>query len=237
MAHGAKFHIYHEVTGFIYNGKGRVSAVQVLDRASGLSKTIEADIFINATGAWAGKVSKLAGIDVDVRPTPGVMVAVDQRLTETVINRLTPPDDGDIVIPQRRMLVIGTTFFEIEDVDFIPLDPTQTQMMIDRGSAMIPRIREAKIRGVYMSSRPLIGAGAAGRSLTRTFKTYDHEEMDNIAGMVSVIGGKATTCRLMAEKVSDLICAKLGFQAECQTAEIPSPILPKIFQPASRMTL
>lgn len=103
-------------------------------------------------------------------------------------------------------------------------------MMIDRGSAMIPGIREAKIRGVYMSSRPLIGAGAAGRSLTRTFKTYDHEETDGVAGIVSVIGGKATTCRLMAEKVSDLICQKLGVRADCSTKELPLPSYRKFFQ-------
>jgi glycerol-3-phosphate dehydrogenase len=230
VQYGAKFNIYHEVTGFIFNGQGKITSVQVENRSSGQTFSIEGDVFINATGAWAGKVAKLAGIEVDVRPTPGVMVAVDQRLTETVINRLTPPDDGDIVIPQRRMLVIGTTSFEIEDVDYIPLDNVQTQMMIDKGSEMIPGIRDAKIRGVYMSSRPLIGAGAAGRSLTRTFKTYDHEEMDGIPGIVSVIGGKATTCRLMAEKVSDLICQKLGVKAECQTKNFVLPSYRKFFQ-------
>ena len=39
----------------------------------------------------------------------------------------------------------------------------KAQMMIDKGSEIIPGIRDAKIREVYMSSRPLIGAGAAGR--------------------------------------------------------------------------
>lgn len=206
----AEFLIYHEVTGFTKDGKGKLTGVIALDRSTGQSSTLAADVIVNATGAWAGLVAGLGGIHVDVRPTPGVMVAVDQRLTETVINRLTPPDDGDIVIPQRRMLVIGTTSFEVEDVDYIPLDPKQTELMIERGSEMIPGIRNAKIRGVYMSSRPLIGEGAAGRSLTRTFKTYDHEDLDGIAGIVSVIGGKATTCRLMAEKVTDLICNKMG---------------------------
>ena len=192
-------------------------------------KTIPADIVINATGAWAGLIAKMAGLEVDVRPSSGVMVAVDQRLTETVINRLIPPDDGDIIIPQRRMMVIGTTSFEVDDVDFIPLDKTQTDMMIERGSAMIPGIRQAKLRGVYMSSRPLIGEGIAGRSLTRSYKTYDHEEMDGVKGIFSVIGGKATTCRLMAEEVSDLVCQKVGISASCQTRESVLPSYRKFF--------
>ncbi len=229
MQFQAKFLTYHEVVGFIRNGNGVIIGVRVVDRSYGREKQIHADIIINATGAWAGRIAGLADISVDVRPTPGIMVAVDQRLTETVINRLTPPDDGDIVIPQRRMLVIGTTSFEVDDVDYVPLDSAQTQMMIDRGSHMIPGIKEANIRGIYMSSRPLIGAGAAGRSLTRTFKTYDHEIIDGVKGMISVIGGKATTCRLMAEKVSDLVCEKVGITKTCQTREMVLPSYRKLF--------
>lgn len=228
VQHKARFLTYHQVTGFVKDGQGRMVGVEATDRSDGSMKTVPADIIVNATGAWAGQIAKISGIGVDVRPTPGVMVAVDARLTETVINRLTPPDDGDIVIPQRRMLVIGTTSFEVEDVDYVPLNDEQAQMMIDRGSEMIPGIRQAAIRGIYMSSRPLVGAGT-GRSLTRTFKTYDHEEMDGIKGIVSVIGGKATTCRLMAEKVSDLVCKKMGVNAVCQTRESVLPSYRKFF--------
>jgi glycerol-3-phosphate dehydrogenase len=224
----AQFLTYHIVDGFTHDGQGKINGVTALVRADGSHTTIRADIVINATGAWAGQLAPLAGISVSVKPTPGVMVAVDQRLTETVINRLTPPDDGDIVIPQRRMLVIGTTSFEAKDVDYIPLDKEQTNLMIERGSAMIPGIAKANIRGIYMSSRPLVGAGA-GRSLTRTFKTFDHEEMDGIKGIVSVVGGKATTSRLMAEKVTDLVCKKMGMSVQCQTRDSAMPSYRKFF--------
>jgi glycerol-3-phosphate dehydrogenase len=227
---GARFLTYTSVEAFELDGSGKVTGVSVLDRTNETRKSVPADMVVNATGAWAGQITKMLGINVDVHPTPGVMVAIDQRLTQTVINRLTPPDDGDIVIPQRRMLVIGTTSFEVPDVDYVPLDPIQTDEMIKRGSEMIPGIRQAKLRGVYMSSRPLIGAGADGRSLTRTFKTYDHEEMNGLKGMVSIIGGKATTCRLMAEKVSDLVCKKMGVSAVCQTKEAALPSYRKFFE-------
>lgn len=57
-----------------------------------------ADLVINATGAWAGNLARLAEIEVQVIPTPGIMVAYDQRLVNRVINRLNEPDDGDILI-------------------------------------------------------------------------------------------------------------------------------------------
>jgi len=91
--------------------------------------------------------------------------------------------------------------------------------MIDRGSELIPALRQTRERGVYMATRPLIGSGSSGRSLTRTFKCYDHKESDNIDGFVTITGGKATTLRMMAEKTSDVVCQKLGIQAECITSE------------------
>lgn len=227
--YGAKFYTYHEVDQISVDGSGRASQVSATNRSNGEKVTFRADMIVNATGAWAGRIATMAGITVDVIPTPGVMVAVNQRLTQTVINRLNKPDDGDIVLPQRRMVVIGTTSFDAEDVDYIPLDDEQTQMMIERGSEMLPGIARADHRGVYMSSRPLIGASMSGRSLTRTFKTLDHEQLDGLKGMVSIIGGKATTCRAMAEQVSDMVCAKLGVTTPCATKEAVLPSYRKFF--------
>jgi glycerol-3-phosphate dehydrogenase len=45
--------------------------------------------------------------------------------------------------------------------------------------------------------------------------------VDNIEGFVTITGGKATTLRLMAEKVTDMACAKLGIDTPCTTAEVP----------------
>jgi glycerol-3-phosphate dehydrogenase len=77
------------------------------------------------------------------------------------------------------------------------------------------------MRGAYMSARPLVGKGQSGRSLARTFKCFDHMESDGIDCLVTITGGKATTCRVMAEKTADLVCRKLGIQAECQTQVHP----------------
>ena len=51
-----------------------------------------------------------------------------------------------------------------------------------------------------MSSRPLIGAGMEARSIARTFKCYDHEESDKVGGLISIIGGKATTIQRNGRK-------------------------------------
>ncbi len=217
---GARFFTYHRVDEMLMDGQGSVTGVKVQDRNSGQVTDIRGDIVVNATGAWAGRVAAMAGAHVPVIPTPGVMVAYDQRLVRQVINRLNAPGDGDILLPQRRMVVIGTTSFTVEDPDYIPVDEAQVQLMRELAIELAPGVERARQRGAWMSARPLIGSEMAGRSLSRTFKCFDHAESEGIGGLVTITGGKATTCRAMAETTSDVVCRKLAVRAECVTRQV-----------------
>ena len=216
---GADFRPYHQVKGLLLDGKGSVKGVKVWDRTTGKEYDLEGDIVVNATGVWAGEIAAFAKASVPVKPTPGVMVAYDQRVTERVINRLNEPGDGDIIIPQRRMAVVGTTSFEVADIDYIPVYEDQIKLMHASAYELVPILRQAHMRGAYMSARPLIGSRVQGRSLSRTFKCYDHFESEGIQNLVTITGGKATTCRAMAEKTADLVCKKIGLNAACLTKE------------------
>jgi glycerol-3-phosphate dehydrogenase len=218
---GAAFYPYHQVKGLVVDGKGNVSGAEVWDRTTDTTYEVRGDIVINATGAWAGEITKMANAQVSITPTPGVMVAYDQRLINRVLNRLIPPHDGDILIPQRRMVCIGTTSFEVEDVDYIPVLEDQVEFMRRCAIDLVPEVKNTRERGAWMSARPLLGKGESGRSLARTFKCFDHQEMDGIDGLVTITGGKATTCRVMAEKTVDVVCQKLGVRAECATRDLP----------------
>jgi glycerol-3-phosphate dehydrogenase len=217
---GAKFRTFHEVQGFVMDGQGNVCGVNVLNRAANKIEELRGDVVVNATGAWAGEITAMAGLDAPVKPTPGIMVAYNERFVQRAVNRLNTPGDGDIILPQRRMVVVGTSSFSAENVDYIPVTQDQIKLMLDRGSALIPGIRDAKPRGIFMAARPLVGGGS-GRSMARTFKCYDHKETHNIDGLVTITGGKATTLRAMAEKTTDVVCAKLNITTPCVTKETP----------------
>lgn len=219
--HGAKFLLYHEVEGMLLDGQGNVSGVRVNDLPANREFKLRADIVINATGAWVGEIATMAGAHVPIQPTPGIMVAFDHRAAQRVVNRLCPPADGDIVLPQRRMMVVGTTSFTAENLDYIPIVEEQVAQMIERANELLPVLSTAKMRGVYMATRPLIGSGSTGRSIARTFKCFDHKETDNVDGFVTITGGKATTLRMMAEKTSDIVMGKLGIDTPCQTTDYP----------------
>ena len=218
---GAVFRPYHQVDGLILDGQGNVAGTKVVDRTADTTYELRADLVINATGAWAGEITKMAKAKVAVIPTPGVMVAYDRRLINRVINRLNAPGDGDILIPQRRMVCIGTTSFEVSDVDYIPVLEDQVEFMYRSAVELVPDVAKTQQRGWWMSARPLVGSLEAGRSLARTFKCFDHEETEGIGGLITITGGKATTCRVMAEATVDVACQKLGIDAPCVTKEIP----------------
>jgi glycerol-3-phosphate dehydrogenase len=216
---GATVLPYHEVTALRMNGKA-VDGVRVKDHRTGQEREIGADLVVNATGPWAGKIAAMAGVDVPVIPTAGVMVSINKRLNQMVVNRLNKPHDGDIVVPQRLTSIIGTTSWKVDDMDAIHIPQEHVEKMVAFGEKMIPALRQNSIRGVMAVARPLIGKkNADEREVSRTFAGFDHAH-DGVENFVTISGGKTTTARGMAEKISDIVCAKLGVKAECRTREV-----------------
>jgi len=216
---GAVIKPYTEVVDFIKRGNA-VSAIRVRDHTSDKEYEIGGDIFINAGGAWSGRIGAMVGVEVPIRPSPGVMLAVYGRLSNMVINRLHASGDGDIVVPQRALSVIGTSSWVVEDPDNLGLPKDHIEMMVKYGSELIPAIRTAKFRAAWSAARPLIGPRGAdtGRELSRTFKCFDHID-EGVEGFVTITGGKATTLRGMAETTANVVCQKMGMEKPCQTRE------------------
>jgi len=222
VANGAQTVPYAEVEDLVLRGHAVEGAI-VRDRRTGDRRRIEADVVVNATGPWAGTLAALAGVDVPIVPTAGVMVAVAGRSVDRVINRLDRPSDGDIVLPQRQTVVIGTSSWPVEDPDRIAIPPEHTSLMFDRGGELVPSVRGRAPRGVFAAARPLIGRPGdvtAGRELSRTFECFDHAA-DGVDGFVTISGGKTTTARAMAETTADVVCGKLGVTTPCRTRDVP----------------
>ena len=201
---------------------GVVSGARVRDLVTGRHSRIGADLVINATGPWSQQIARMAGVDVPIRPSPGVMLAVRGRLCNMVINRLHASGDGDIVVPQRALSIVGTSSWVVEDPDDLGVPAEHVQRMLDEGSVLVPAVRTAPFRSAWSAARPLIGPrdeADSGRELSRTFKTIDHAEVDEVEGFVTITGGKGTTLRGMAELCADVVCRKLGVDAPCSTRE------------------
>jgi len=227
---GSETRPYRQVVGIERNG-GFISAVSVADVRSGTVDRITPRIVVSAAGAWAGQVAALAGIELSMSPGKGTMLVFNQRMTDTVINRCKAPGDGDLMVPVHTVAILGTTDIPVDDPDDYQVTPAEIGILLDEGEKLFPDLRRMRILRVYAGVRPLYAAveiaghasgsigAAAGRGLSRAHAVIDHEPRDGLANLVSVIGGKLTTYRLMAEQAADLVCAKLGVDRACTTAD------------------
>jgi glycerol-3-phosphate dehydrogenase len=217
---GAVIRTFTEVVG-LRRENGAVTGVAYRDDVTGEEGEIAADLVVNAAGPWAQRVAEMAGVAVPIRCSPGVLVAVRGRWCSMVVNRLHSSGDGDIVVPQRGLSVIGTSSWVVEDPDDLHLPEDHIRTMIEEGSKLVPAIAHAELRAAWSAVRPLIGDGGSqtGRELSRTFKCFDHAERDGVDGFVTIAGGKATTLRAMAETTGDVVCRRLGVDAPCRTRE------------------
>ncbi len=220
--HGADIRNFTEVVG-LRREAGAITGVSIRDYVTGEESELAADLVVNAAGPWAQRIADMAGVEVPIRCSPGVLVAVRGRWCDMVVNRLHPSGDGDIVLPQRGLCVIGTSSWVVDDPDELHLPEDHVRTMFEQGARLVPAVAGAEMRAAWSAVRPLIGDGGSetGRELSRTFKCFDHAERDGVRGLVTISGGKATTLRAMAEATVDVACRTLGLDAPCRTREYP----------------
>ncbi len=214
---GAIFLPFTEVLGI----EPRQGKVRVHQKAKDDFIEIGCDAIVNAAGPWAPRIAEMAGVSLDLEPSAGVMVTLGRRLCNMVINLLTPPADGDIIVPQRNTGILGTTSWTVSDPDNIPIPPNHVNQLLELADWMMPGASRVPVRGVMAAARPLIkDQSTSGRASTRGDRSYDHAQ-DGAPGFFSMIGGKTTTARLMAEKICNMVCAYLNIDTRCMTRTEP----------------
>jgi len=235
--HGARIETHAPVVDILKEGD-EVVGVEVehesgpgkrVHREPGTREEIHADYVVNATGAWAGRIGQMAGLEqeIEVRPGKGVMTIMNTRQVDTAINRCKPKGDADIIVPHETTAILGTTDVEVEDPEDYPEEQWEVDLMIDTLSELVPIIEEARTIRSFWGVRPLYEPPGTGTSdstdITRDFFLLDHEERDSVKNFTSIVGGKFTTYRMMGEDISDHVCEKFGIDAECRTADVPLP--------------
>ncbi len=219
--YGGRVLTYTEVIG-IELQNGRVEGVKTRNTITGSTELIHCEMIVNAAGSWVGQVAGFAGISIHVTPDRGTLVAFNHRLSGRIINRLRPPANGDIFVPHGSVTILGTTSLPARTPDdFIP-STQEVLELIETGKALFEELPRFRILRAYTGTRPLYSAdpSATGRAASRNFVILDHSK-EGVDGFVSIVGGKLTTYRLMAEKLADFVSAKLSVQTPCRTAEEP----------------
>ncbi len=221
--HGSEALAYQRVVGMAVSG-GRIAAVTLRDERTGTVSRVWTHFVVSAAGAWAGRIAAFANVAIEMTPGKGTMLIFNDRMTDAVVNRCHRSADGDIMVPVHTVAILGTTDIKVPDPDDYEITPDEVRRLVDEGTRMFPDLPRMRILRAYAGVRPLYQppaaavAGAGNRAITRAHSILDHTDQ-GVENFVSIVGGKLTTHRLMAEETVDAVAARMGVTAPCTTAD------------------
>jgi glycerol-3-phosphate dehydrogenase len=225
-AHGSEAMAYQRLMAMERDGD-RIVAATIRDERSGSLTRITPRFVVSCAGAWSGQIAALVNVTVTMHPGKGTMLIYNQRMTDTVINRCHKSSDGDIMVPVHTVAILGTTEQRVEDPDQYEITRDEVAALISEGEKLFPDLGKMRLLRAYAGVRPLyqppaeVTAAALkdGRQISRAHAVLDHGAMDGVDNFVTIVGGKLTTFRRMAEDTVDMVCAKLGVTEPCTTAD------------------
>jgi glycerol-3-phosphate dehydrogenase len=222
--YGKEILIRTAATGLVLR-EGRITEVEGRSIETGEPLTVLADFVVNAAGAWADRIARLAGLSFPLELSKGSLLVSNRRVSDRVIHRCRLPSDGDIVVPNHTVSILGTTSVKTGDLNGPVVEAEEVTLLIDETSKMLPCLEESRYIRAYAGVRPLVtvGGGTDSRKLSRGFVLLDHAVRDGVKNFITITGGKLITYRLMAEKTVDLICQKMGLNIPCKTHLTPLP--------------
>jgi glycerol-3-phosphate dehydrogenase len=205
---------YARVVGFTKDASGKLQSAEVEDQWTKQRFAVRAQRFVNATGPAADTVRGLAtpGIPTRMRLSKGAHLVLPLEVFPTRDALLIPKtDDGRVLfaVPWFDRLLIGTTEQEVTIHDELYLSKDDVAYLLHHINRYFKTmIRAEQIVSGFAGARPLVSAGSSRdtKKLAR-----DHEvEVDARSGLISIMGGKWTTHRAMAEDTINAVQKSLG---------------------------
>jgi len=230
--HGALVLNHALATSFHQNG--RESTIQVTDTISGVEHQAHSRIILNAGGPWADLVCNRlnANGNGSLRKTKGIHL-LTRKLSENALV-LTARSDGRLffIIPWQEYSWIGTTDTDFDgDLDRVFAEAADVQYLTSELQEYFPGFKKSDIFHATAGLRALVtNKGKSASETSRSHKLVDHEAREGIKGVVSVLGGKITAYRHIAEEAVNLVCRKLQMQTSCSTADTPLPGAPPVHE-------
>jgi glycerol-3-phosphate dehydrogenase len=226
---GASCLNYAAVRGLLRRRDGRVCGVQWQDLERGSEHELEAACVVNAAGPGARAVGAMDGSATAAMPTlrlsRGSHLVVGPEFLGGDTALLMPRvDDGRVMfaIPWQGCTLLGTTDVPAAEAEDEPRpDADEIALMLATAARYLRQCPgRADIRSAFSGLRPLAAAaGDATAELSR-----EHAILCGTSGLVTVVGGKWTTFRRMAEAVVDTACAQCGLSAgRSRTASLGLP--------------
>lgn len=198
-------------------------SARLRDELTGEEMTIRARAVVNAAGVWADQVDS----DIKLKPSRGTHLVLPAELLGNPTAALTVPIPGEtnrfvFALPaQLGRVYLGLTDEAVDSVPDVPVaSDGEIDFLLDTvNTALATPLTRSDVLGTFAGLRPLLDSGEG--------KTADlsrnHAVLRSSSGVVSVVGGKLTTYRKMAQDAVDAAVAAGGLTARsCVTTDLPA---------------
>jgi glycerol-3-phosphate dehydrogenase len=202
------------VTDFRREANGKISGVVVQDQLAGNTFAVNARAIVNATGPVSDSIRQLAtpSLHKRMRPSKGAHILLPLDVFPTEDALLIPKtEDGRVLfaVPWGGRLLVGTTDEEVSpDAELLVTREDVAYMLRQLNQYLARPLGPDDIVSGFAGARPLVGSEGDGD--TKKLARDDVIEVDLASGLISIMGGKWTTHRAMAEDTINSVQKSLG---------------------------
>jgi glycerol-3-phosphate dehydrogenase len=217
---------YFKVTELLKNEGGIINGLIAKDLISGDEYKLKAGLVINATGVFADDISRMDNPQSKptIKPSQGVHIVLDKSFLQSDSAIMIPKtDDGRVLfaIPWYNEVVVGTTDTPVNSVSLEPvaLEKEIGFILNTAGKYLVKPPRREDILSIFAGLRPLAANPDNPESTKEVSRR--HKITLSASGLLSIVGGKWTTYRRMAEETIDK-AIKEGFldKRKCVTSDL-----------------
>ena len=223
--YGAAIANYAEVTSFVTEN-GKVVGAHARDRLGDQEITVRARHIVNATGIFSEQVELLTGQEpmAEVVPSKGVHLVFSREDVKLGSDAIVLPETDDkrilFIVPWESRAIFGTTDTGSGDLDH----PIATQediayLLHHLNRYLSVHLTEDNIISVYAGYRPLLRSRSKEHSTAKLSRTY--AVLQSPSGLISIVGGKLTTYRRMAQDTVDVLSRRDGSTPIHPTQNLP----------------
>ncbi len=211
-AFGAVCMNYTVFTAFGKSLTGAITSVWVTDALTGKRTELHTKHVLNCTGPYSDRIRQAANADLEPRLTTSKGIHLSLPLPPGMNTAIMIPKtpDGRVLfaIPFQDVLLLGTTDTTEPVAEQEPLATArEAHWLLEGLNRYLARpITFDQIKASFAGLRPLVSE--SGRKGTKTLLRDHTVEVDEQSGLVSLLGGKWTTYRLMAKDAIDEICRR-----------------------------
>jgi len=206
--------------------KGRVCGGSVEDLVSGSVFEVHAEAVINAAGPWGDQVRRMSDSNAPARlaPTKGIHLVLPSALKHGLFIQARSDSRMLFLLPWMGQTLVGTTETSVQGpLESLRAESEEAAYLLSEVRRVLPEPgwTEKDVVGSFAGARPLLGySGRVGAA------TREHKIEEDRNGLFSILGGKYTTYRKMAQDTVNTVVQRRRFRAESCTTQ-SAPLVPE----------